>query len=184
MSIWEIIGIIAAVLVVLFIVYFIVDANKNAKAEKEFLDNLKESHGFDIAYQITGTNAQKVKGILLDNSAQKIALVKNNVIQMRPFNDLISFEIITDVKTETETKGTSQDGLFSNTAVHKGTTTTMTVTTSVKIKIIFDDLDNPSYELDLIKELYMSEKKAIDEASKINDYLSVIVHRNQQKLAK
>jgi hypothetical protein len=171
--------IVVAALFALFVIYAIIDGVKSNKFQKEFIDDLKTMHGFDFAYAIIRTQSKKVNGFLLDNGAKKIVIVRQGTIKIYDFSDLISFQISTDTETKAQTKGRSDKGLLSD-AVHKGTIKTTTSVKGVKVELIFDDMDDPVYSIDLMKDLYISEQKAVDEASKINGYLNVIIHKNQK----
>jgi len=166
--------------------------NTRAAKWKQIIDELKEKHDFELdespaSISWSATDPKIISGIICNTKTKRIATVTADNIRVNNFNDLISCEVIVDEETMTRTSrgnqvaGAAVDGaLFGGIGALAGALAAnqkgIQNITSVKVKLIFHDLESPTYVLQLMPPY--AAQDAMKGAAGLEDYFAVVLQQN------
>lgn len=187
MVFWIIMGV--AAILIIFGVYNLQQNKTKKDAALIALKNIPDFNT-DVSILKIGRSGTGLKGIAFDNQKKKFALLQTNgSYTVYDFKALIGSEIIIDGKTTTKTNRSSQlagavvggvilGGVGAAVGAMTGSKREEKKIKSVKVKILVDDLTNPSYLIDFIEDTSTGSTfpaVASAEAEKLNDILKVIL---------
>ena len=159
---------------------------------KQIIDELKEKHSFELdespaSISWSATDPKIISGIICSTKTKRVATVGAGNIRVSNFTDLISCETIVDGETMTSTPrgnqvvgaadgGAQFGGIGDLAAALSAKQKGIRHITSVKVKLIFDDLESPTYVLQLMPPYAAQE--AIQGAAGLADYFAGVLQQN------
>ena len=172
--------------------------SQDKKQKTGVLEEINKIDGFNTTFHVLkkGRWATNPTGIFFDDSSKRIALIKDGNISTCTFDDLISCESIIDGDTLTQTNRGSQvvgaivggvllGGIGALAGAVTGTKKQIDKIKDVKVKMLFNNLAEPTHVIEFIENTSTGlthPKLALAEASKLEDYVSVILHGNKNPI--